>query len=108
MMGRPTFGGPGERPLSAAFPKGFQPRPSQAGVLSASASIIFEAVSTAFFLVPGGVYAGPLLLGIFRAFQSAETLRGRPLEAASLQCRIPTHCLIDPGQTGGNFSVTIH
>ena len=52
-----------QRPLAAAFPEGFQPRPSQAGVIGASASIIIEAVSTAFLLVPGGLYAGQLLVG---------------------------------------------
>ncbi len=57
-----------ERPLAAAFPEGFQPRPCEAGVIGASATIIIEAVSTAFFLIPAGVYAGRLLLRIFGAF----------------------------------------
>ncbi len=58
-----------ERPLAAAFPEGFQPRPSEAGVVSASASMI-KAVSMAFFFIPAGVYAGLLFLRIFSAFQS--------------------------------------
>jgi hypothetical protein len=33
--------------------------------------IVVQAVSTAFFFIPTGVYAGRLLIGTFYAFQSA-------------------------------------
>ena len=43
---------------SLPLSEGSQPRPFQAGVQSASITISLEAVSTAFFAKPAGVYAG--------------------------------------------------
>jgi hypothetical protein len=40
------------------FPEGSQPRSFETGVQSASTAITLEAVSTAFFATPVGVYAG--------------------------------------------------
>ena len=43
---------------AASSAEGFQPRPFEAGVQIASTTISLEAVSTAFFARPIGVYAG--------------------------------------------------
>ncbi len=55
--------------LQRPFPKGFSPGLPRPGY-KAPARASLEAVSTAFFLKPAGVYAGRLPLRIFYAFQS--------------------------------------
>jgi hypothetical protein len=66
--------GDGPQAVSPKCPNS-RPRPSEAGVRSASANIV-QAVSTAFFSIPDGVDAGRLLIGTFYALVAKEYLAG--------------------------------